>query len=191
MNQYGTSFEDEMIDLDNQFNELDAQLNELENSNNKVEQIEDYEDSSDLSGMDEFNCQSDMPESSMPNSSSLDDDDDCSSTDPNEIVFSNAIISEHTTMNLQQREDHLAAKYNLFQSAISCLSIDNLWPKVSKPNPINLGLLTEKSEEQKEIDPRIQETPKFQQPQRPMISQTTGKLVKKRITKYEEKANLR
>ena len=99
-NQYGTSFEDEMIDLDNQFNEMDAQLKELEHSNNQVLQQE-YEDRSDISGMSTSNCPSDdMPESSMPDSSLYDDDDDCSSTDPNEIVFSNAIISEHTTMNL-------------------------------------------------------------------------------------------
>jgi len=34
MNEYGKSYEDEMIDLDNQFNEMDAQLSKLEHSNN-------------------------------------------------------------------------------------------------------------------------------------------------------------
>ena len=90
-----------MIDLDNQFNEMDAQLSKLEHSNNQVHK-EEFEDSSDLSGLSTSKCQSEMPESSMPDSSFL-DDDSCSSADANEIVFSNAIISNVTSMNLQQR----------------------------------------------------------------------------------------
>ena len=33
MNEYVKSYEDEMVDLDNQFNEMDAQLSKLERSN--------------------------------------------------------------------------------------------------------------------------------------------------------------